>query len=362
MSGVPADSQMPRFPHYLPLLALWACGGSEPSVTEPPTGTNNPPTVRNVPGTYARTVTIDGQVREFIVYVGSSVGATTATPVVFMFHGSGQTGPQFYNISKWVERADQHGLIAVFASALTYCYKEDKNKDGDMTDAGEMQVETKWTSGEVNTPGAPLCSAAEIAALPATQRTAATHPFQDDLPFLDAIVTHLKTTLVIDPKRIYGTGFSNGAQLAVRLASERSTTFAALAAHGGSPHVNLTTTRPMSFAASLGNADEHVQEAYKIAQLPMSEDMLTRYPGVAATYIAPMLTMLRLSPSYTYNEVTISGKKVSQWIFRTSTGGLANSYTFSLLQDNNHAYPNGVAHPIVLAEPLWQFFQTQQLP
>lgn len=342
------------------LLLAGACGG-EATSPETPAG-EQPTTVRNVPGTYARTITMGGQTREFVVYVGSSVAATTPAPVVFMFHGSGQTGPQFYNISRWVERADQHGLITVFPSALTYCYKQDRNRDGDMTDPGEIQVETKWTSGEVNTAEAPLCTAAELAALPAAQRTAATHAFQEDVPFIDAIITSLKSTLVIDPRRIYGSGFSNGAQFVVRLASERSTTFAAMHAHGGSPHVASTTTRPMSFAGSLGNADEHLQDAFNVARLPMSEDMLTRYPGVAATYIAPMLTMLRLTPSYTYSEVTINGKKISQWSFRTSTAGLANSYTFSLVQDNDHSYPNGVLHPIVIAEPLWQFFQTQQLP
>lgn len=348
----------------LTCVGVVSCGSPTESTTPPG---NAPPdtttsTVRNVPGTYARSITIGGLSREYIVYVGRTVGATTAAPVVFMFHGSGGSGQQFYNISRWVETADQAGLIAVFPSALTYCYKEDKNKDGDMSDAGEMQVETKWTSGEVNSAEAPLCSAAEVAALPAVQRAAATHAFQEDVPFIDAIITNLKGSLVIDAKRIYGTGFSNGAQFSVRLAAERSTTFAALAAHGGSPHVAATTTRPMSFAGSLGNADEHVQEAYKIAQLPMSEDMLTRYPGVAATYIAPMLTMLRLTPSYTYTELTINGKKVSQWVFRTSSAGLSNSYTFSLVQDNNHAYPNGVLHPVVIAQPLWQFFQTQVLP
>lgn len=346
------------------LIALTACGGSDatspPSTTPPPN--NSPPSVQNVPGTYSRTITIDGQVREYIVYVGRTVGTTRATPVVFMFHGSAQSGQQFYNISRWVERADANGLIVVFPTALTYCYKEDKNNDGDMTDAGEIQVETKWTSGEVNTADAPLCSAVEVAALTASQRTAVNHPFQEDVPFVDAMVANLKTNLVIDAKRIYGTGFSNGAQFVVRLAAERSTVFAALAAHGGASHIATTTARPMSFTTSLGNMDEHLQERYNVVRLPMSEDMLTRYPGVVATYIAPMLTMLRLSPSYTYSEITLSGKKVSQWIFRTSTAGLGNSYTFSLVEDNNHAYPNGVQHPIVIAEPLWQFFQTQQLP
>lgn len=341
------------------VAVLLACGDSGTSPTD---DTNTPPVVRNVPGSYSRTLTIAGQTREYIAYVGSSVGTTAAAPVVFMFHGSGQSGPQFYNISRWVEKADQYGLIAVFPSALTYCYKTDRNRDGDMTDAGELQVESKWTSGEVNTPEAPLCSAAELAALPTAQRTLANHAFQDDLPFIDDIITSLKTSFVVDAKRIYGTGFSNGAQFSTRLAAERSQVFAALAGHGGSLAVPSTPPRLMSYAQSLGSVDEHVQAAFGIAELPLTQDMFALYPGMKALYVTPMLALLRLADVSTYDELTANGKKVSRWTWRTSTGGGANSFTFSLIDDNDHAYPNGSLHPVVIAEPLWQFFTTQRLP
>ena len=55
-------------------------------------------------------------------------------------------------------------------------------------------------------------------------------------------------------------------------------------------------------------------------------------------------------------------KEWDEWTWRTSAVGAANSFTFSLIQDNDHSYPNGVLHPIVIAEPLWQFFSTLKLP
>jgi len=350
----------------LPLsLAITACGGD---ATSP--GNNNgnnsgnppPAAVRNVAGSYSRTVSIGGVTREYIVYVGTTVGATTAAPVVFMFHGSGQSGPQFYNISKWKEKADESGLIAVFPSALTYCYKEDLNNDGDMTDAGEMTVETKWSSGRLNTAERPLCSAAEVAARPAGERALLAHPFVEDVPFVDSMLVALKAGFVVDAKRIYGTGFSNGAQFVTRLVAERSGVFASLHMHGGAAEIVSTAARSISVTGSLGNVDKHVQDAYGITALPMTQDMFTRYPGVKVKYVLPMLSMLQLQDVSTYQQLTINGKLVSQWTWRTSAVGAGNSFVFSLVGDNDHSYPNGVLHPIVIAEPLWQFFSALQLP
>ncbi|MFN8669628.1 MAG: hypothetical protein U0164_20740 [Gemmatimonadaceae bacterium] len=294
----------PSFRVLIPLsFAVAACGGD---TTAPGTSNNPgtpPATIRNVAGSYSRIVSIGGVTREYIVYVGTTVGATTAAPVVFMFHGSGQSGPQFYNISKWKEKADEHGLIAVFPSALTYCNKEDLNNDGDMTDAGEMTVETKWSSGRLNTAERPLCSAAE-----------------------------------------------------------RSGVFASLHMHGGAAEIVSTAARSISVTGSLGNVDKHVQDAYGITALPMTQDMFTRYPGVKVKYVLPMLSMLQLQDVSTYQQLTINGKLVSQWTWRTSAVGAGNSFVFSLVGDNDHSYPNGVLHPIVIAEPLWQFFSALQLP
>ena len=108
---------------------LAACGGGD--------STGPAPGNTNTPGTVSHTVTIGGQARQFVVHVGDSVGRHEAVPVVFMVHGSSQNGPQFYNISGWREQADTNGFIAVFPSALTYCYHEDGNNDGDFLDAGD---------------------------------------------------------------------------------------------------------------------------------------------------------------------------------------------------------------------------------
>lgn len=335
-----------------------ACGGG---TTDP--DPDDPGGVTNVPGRTDRTVVVSGLTREFVVYAGSTVGATTAVPVVFMFHGTSGDGPQFYNTSAWKEKADAEGFIAVFPSALTYCFYEDENKDGDFVDAGERKITSKWTHGDLGNPAEmPLCTANVIAGLSAPQRALVDHPFQEDVPFVDAMIAFLKQNYRIDEKAIYSTGFSNGAQFSNRLAVERNNVFAATAAHAGGTSVPTTNGRMMSAVASIGTLDDRITGPLGVSEIPLGPTTLEDYPTIPVIMIQPLLTQLKLATAYTYTELTIGGKRVGRWVFSTSTSGGSNSLTFLLFEDNYHTYPNGTSYPIVMANLLWEFFRAQRLP
>ena len=339
-----------------------ACSGGS---TEPDDGgTPPPPSVTNTPGTTTRTLTVDGSQRQFVVHVGSTVGASTAVPVVFMLHGTTGDGQQFFNISGWREKADQEGFIAVFPSSLEYCFYEDENQDGDFDDAGERKIATKWTHGDLGNPTAmPLCTPQVIASLPAAVRATVDHPFREDVPFFDAMIAFLKANYVIDEKRIYVTGFSNGAQFANRLAIERNSIFASTAAHAGGTSVVPTTGRQMQVVSSVGNLDDRYTVPFGVTEFPVQESTLTAYPRLGVAFVQPVITQLNLTSAYTYDELTIAGKKVGRWQFRTGkTGPTTSAVVFLMFKDNYHTYPNGTTYPVVMANVLWEFFKTQRLP
>ncbi len=341
---------------------LTGCGESSGTgVTDP--DPDPVPTARNVPGTFTRSITVGGMSRTFIEYVGSSVGTSTAAPIVMVIHGTGQDGQRFYDISTWRARADENGLIILFPNALHYCYREDKNGDGDFTDPGDLEAVSKWTDGKLGDPAArPFCSPADVATLNAAQQAAINHPFQDDILFVDAMVSYEKQNRVINEKRINGTGFSNGAGFTSRLAIERSNLFAALGGHAGTLGPTPVPGRAMSFAHTLGSRDDGFTAFLGVPAIQISSSLLTTYPALAAIFVGPMLTQLKLTQAYVYTEPVVGGKKVGRFTFSTSTVGATNSYTFSVIEDNTHEYPNGSNHPLVMASVLWSFFQTQQLP
>ena len=338
---------------WLPVIAAMAAGCADSGAGR-----------ANVAGKKAHKLMVDGLERDTLVYVPEKAQGNTPAPVVFMFHGTSGDGEKFFDISRWREKADAEGLIAVFPSALTYCLKEDENGDGDWNDAGETKVTTKWAGGELGDPvKMPLCSSAEVAQLTPERRTLVSHPLADDLKFVDAMLELLSTGYTVDVKRIYASGFSNGAQFAGRLAVERSDRFAAIAmASGGLAVPAVPGARPISVLASFGEVEDGLQGLLGITRLPLEESVLRTHPLIREKLVGPLLTTLRLEDRYTYSERTINGRKTSNFDFTTSTSGAANTLRFTLVQGQAHEYPNGTNHPIVLADVLWELFKSHRLP
>lgn len=135
--------------------------------------------------------TVDGVVREALVYVPASA-KTNAAPVVFAFHGHGgnmrNTVRSFHIHTLWPE------AIVVYPQGL--------NTPGRLTDP------------EGKKPGWQHGAGAEG---------------DRDLKFFDAMLKSLKADYKVDAKRIYSTGHSNGGGFTYLLWAERGDNFAAFA-------------------------------------------------------------------------------------------------------------------------------------
>lgn len=337
-----------------------ACGGGEVATDPGPDPGPDTTSVRNTPGTSTISLTVDGQAREFVVHVGLNSPATAA-PVVVVLHGTSGSGPDFFDRSRWREKADTIGFIAVFPSALAYCYREDDNGDGDIVDPVDLQVATRWTIGVLNTPAMPLCTPTEVAALPAVAQARVTHPFVEDTPFVDAVLAWLRTNRRIDDRRVYGTGFSAGGAMIHRLLVERNSVFAALHAHAGPMFVTPMPGRAISFVFSLGNTDDRFMAFLRVPAIPLGQQTLTSEPfkGWLSTH---QVTQLRLADQFTYSQSVLGGKTLARWTFRNSLSGAGNSYEFVLFEDLGHVYPVGASYPVTMADVIWPFFAAQRLP
>jgi polyhydroxybutyrate depolymerase len=322
-----------------------------------------PAPVANVAGKHVHRLTVDGTSRDVIVYVPPQAAGPTPVPAVFMFHGTSGDGEKFFNISHWREKSDETGLISVYPSALTYCFYEDENRDGDFDDAGERKLTTKWAAGELGGPMMPLCTAQDVAMLSPENQALVDHPLMDDLAFVDAMLDLLSREYAVDASRIYASGFSNGGQMTSRLALERYDRFAAIAAAaGGLAMAPAPIPRPMSFVWSVGTLDDRFTAAAGVSEIPITPttpgDNAFLHDRVIATYLA----MFQLADAYTYDVQTVEDKRIASYRYETSTVGASNSFTFALVEDAEHFYPNGTNHPLVIVNPLWIFFGTQTLP
>ena len=334
-------------------------GAADSRVADAASGPDAAVVTMNTPGKHVHTLTVGGLEREVIVYVPAQA-RTTRPPVVFMFHGTSGDGERFFNVSGWREKADAEGLIAVFPSALTHCFFEDENQDGDFNDAGELKITTKWSAGKLGETYV-LCTAEQIAQLPADKQALVDHPLADDVAFFRAMLDLAGTGYAIDRTRVYVTGFSNGGEMTSRLAVEVSDRIAAGAAAAGPLSEEIVAPRPVPFVFSVGSLDDRFTVKLGVPELPLGESLFTDLPPLAGLN-RRYLKAFSLAESTAYAPLTLGGKAVNRFISSTSLVGASNQFQFAVIEDATHQYPNGANHPVSMADVLWTFFKPYALP
>ena len=367
--GTPFTSSR-RWPSAAALATLsliTACGASDvqaPVATDAPSPTTPPPAGTpgsglppNLPGRFDLTLLSGGTERAFIVHVPTGARGQRV-PVVFMLHGASGDGELFYTRSGWREKADAHGFIAVFPTALEYCWRKDEDFNGSVLDPGDRRIETIWVSGELGSASTPLCTAAEIASLSPALRARVDHPVADDVAFIRQIIDRLNTTYAIDTTRIYVSGFSSGGSMASRLSVELSDRLAAVAVNSAMLNVPpVRAARPISVFHTIGDRERSFPHAFGVDVLPLSEAVLTTFPLIRNEIHRPYLSALGLPDAYTYTELTVAGRRLIRFTYGTGATPTGHTFQAHILQGLSHEYPNGTNHPVVMADVLWEFFR-----
>lgn len=310
-------------------------------------------------------ITVDGVPRDFVVWRPYKARGRQGLPAVLMLHGTSGTGEEFLLRSGWREKADKEGFIAVFPTALFYCYVQDENFDG----VPDISAFTKWAAGKLGDPDKrPLCNASQLATLSETNRARADHPLMNDETYLRAVVEHVRTTYAVDARQVYLSGFSNGCEMAGNLTSSAADLFAAVHCASSAASVDAIASRGISVVHSMGNKDPDIgrklgyyDSATGQVNLPLDESLLST-GNYASGVVAPFLRILQLGQAYTWQRVVTTGRITSRFRFETSNVGAGNSLLTVVIDGLAHEYPNGKNHPIVIADEIWEFFKTQRLP
>ena len=145
--------------------------------------------------TNAQAIVHDGITREYILYVPNSYDETSATPILFNFHGFGGSASQFLSRADMRAEAELNSFILV--------YPQGSCLDGS----------SHWNPCPID--GDNKSSA-------------------DDLGFVEALVNEISSQYNLDMERIYAAGYSNGGMMAYGLANYKSNLIAAVASVSGS--------------------------------------------------------------------------------------------------------------------------------
>jgi polyhydroxybutyrate depolymerase len=174
-------------------------------------------------GDFNRDVMVDGVERKYRLFVPSGYDPAVPTPMVVNYHGFGSNAGQQVFFSNMNEHAEEQGYLVAYPEGL-------QNSDGSQAHDG-----------------GPFCCADDDG--------------RDDLAFLAALIDATKTEACLDPRRVFGTGMSNGGYMSYRLACDASELIAAVAPVTGSLGLmaaDCTPERPVPLIAFNGTADQRV--------------------------------------------------------------------------------------------------------
>jgi polyhydroxybutyrate depolymerase len=179
--------------------------------------------------------------------------AAPGTPLVMFLHGAGATAEWADDETGWSRLAAREGFAVAFPAGL----RPDLNSPPKF-----LTNPPRWND---HSP-----SALEA-------RTTV-----DDVSFLAAVIDDARSRAGIDPRRVFVSGFSNGAGLAFRFAAERAELVAAVAAVAGYCWVDTKPARPVPTLYLIGSLDPLVPIRGGEVRSPWLHRYVRR-PPVAAT-------------------------------------------------------------------------------
>jgi polyhydroxybutyrate depolymerase len=268
-------------------------------------------------GQSTQTIQAGGVSRTFHVY--RPQGLNGAAPLVVMLHGGFGTGDQAERDYNWDSEADSGHFLVAYPDGL-----------GRAWNAGSCCGEPQRTN-------------------------------LDDVGFITSMVAAIEQQTPIDPARVYATGMSNGAMMALRLGCQ-SDAFAAIAPVAGTLLTDCSNARPTSVLQIHGTADDRVPynggpgKAFAANGNPRVDG--PSVPSVNATWRS--IDACGPPSTNTVGDVT------------TETAACANGRTVELISvaGAGHQWPGGVAKPVVeklagipppstalnATDTIWQFF------
>lgn len=265
------------------------------------------------PGDHVYKFTIAGAERTYHVHVPPSYNGKTPMPVVIILHGHAQDGPEIARHTRLSELADKKGFIAVYPDARKWAGREEWRA---------------WDSGN--------------GLLPLGARA-------DDESFLRKIIEKTEKDLVVDSKRIFMAGLSNGGMMTFKAASELSDKLAAIAV----------------ISSAMSGSESPPKSPLSVLNIHGTADSLIPYEGlknVPATLTAvglPKFQPTKYATSYWVEQNKISNPPIvlqnadvtQRRFIDDKTGTEVNEYTI----DGGDHVPDKI---IELTETVWQFFDS----
>ncbi len=267
-------------------------------------------------------VTVDGKKRNFLVHIPTHYKPDRPTPMVLVFHGGLGTGKNIKKQSRMDEVADREGFLGVYPDGLFRTW----NAGGCCEEAMRRNIK--------------------------------------DVAFVSTIIDRMEKDFCIDKRRIYATGFSNGAMMAHRLACELSERIAAIAPVSGVIMMSqCVPERPMPVMVLHGTKDPRSLWEGGLGDKDPSKGVRDSIPE----------TMRKLYTRYgcPAREQTTFKRGAVACVSREPCRG-GSEVTLCKISGGGHQWPGGEAvwpnklgplnRDVSASDLMWQFFKRHPMP
>jgi polyhydroxybutyrate depolymerase len=290
-------------------------------------------------GDATRTFASGGIGRTYRLHVPPAYAPGQLTPLVFSFHGGTSNATQQAFITQMHAKADSAGFLLIEAEGY----------------GGPFNLPT-WNAGN-------CCGPAMTADI-------------DDVAFVDAMIDHLGADACVDARRVFSTGYSNGAMLSYRLACELADRIAAIAPNaGGVGDVNQNVDPPVQVFTCAPSRPVPVFHMHGDA------DTCYRFEGGVGTGVSG--TNFISIPTTIAGWVARNGCSSTTVTTYQNGGATCDTYqgcvegadvTLCVLAGHGHAWPGGAAYgleamcggvmssDLIANDALWDFFVAHPMP
>jgi polyhydroxybutyrate depolymerase len=286
------------------LISSAACGETVTKPTATPLTTSTP----IKPGYHRRYLMVGDLERNYLLYIPPGLDVLQPVPVVFVFHGSGMAPGDMWN---WGFNgvADKDGFLVVYPNGQ----------------------DLEWNLG-----------------VPGIE----THV--DDFGFVNQMLADVGMIFRIDPKHIYSTGFSAGANFSYRLACEMSDTFAAIASvEGWMFTYTCQPQHPISIMEIHG-----LEDAYEGQTVPETTNGITAdvlFLPVEQTFA----TWVQLDGCSGAPQLEKQGRITRTTYISCRDGTIVE---LDALEGGGHWWPNPGEFPTLSPQGIWNFFKAHPKP
>lgn len=301
--------------YILALLSLLACRGED----------DNSIHSQGMELRYYDSMMFEGLQRTFYVHLPEDYNSSNSYPLVFAMHGGGLLGYEgIEGQSQLSELSDLESFIVI--------YPEGVKTRGFRT----------WNAGD-------CCPSATIFGT-------------NDIGFIIALLDKLMLELSVNSKKVYAAGFSNGGQLAYKLANQYPSKFAAVSAVAG-----VLQDFPFNPSQKVPIIHFH---SYRDATAPYNGGF-SDAPNIDFDFPSVDSTLLLIANDYNCGQIkqTIFSDGMTYDFFRYSDCDNDVVIDLYVSQDGGHTWPGGQAFPnvdvtnhFIASTLMWEFFNTYELP